>query len=91
VNDLSWLQSPDEKLCDGGHVGDDFDQLLDILGEPASAAEPGEGALDDPTWRQHIEALYVARALAAFLACGVAGVSGRGPSMLDRRFALPVS
>ena len=43
-------ESPDEELddsdCSHGSAG--FDQLLDILGEPAIAAEPGEGALDDP-------------------------------------------
>jgi hypothetical protein len=42
-------ESPDEELDDGdgSHGGAGFDQLLDILGEPTVAAEPGKGALDD--------------------------------------------
>ena len=43
-------ETPDEELDDGdrGHGGAGFDQRLDIFGEPTVAAEPGEGALDDP-------------------------------------------
>ena len=39
------------------------DQALEVLGEPAVAAEPGEGALDDPAAGQQVEAFGVARAL----------------------------
>ena len=43
-------ESLDEKLddCDSDHGGAGLDELFDVLGEPAVAAEPGEGALDDP-------------------------------------------
>ena len=42
--------SPEEELDDGdgSHGSAGLDQLLDNLGEPAVAAEPSEGALDDP-------------------------------------------
>ena len=40
--------------CPGGRA---FDGALEVLGEAAAAAEPGEGALDHPTPRQDDEAL----------------------------------
>ena len=49
-------------MTNSGHRGAEFDQLLDILGEPAIAAEPGEGSLDDPASRQQVESRGVARA-----------------------------
>ena len=57
-------ESPDEELDDSDscHGGAGFDQLLDILGEPTVAAEPGKGALDDPAPGRQVEPLGIARA-----------------------------
>jgi hypothetical protein len=33
-----------------------FDRALEVLGEAAAAAEPGEGALDEPATREDDEA-----------------------------------
>ena len=45
------------------HGGRRVDQPLEVLGQATVAAEPSEGALDDPTTRQEVEALGIARAL----------------------------
>ena len=44
----------------GGCAGDGG---LEVLGETATAAEPGEGALDDPSSRQELEAFDAGRTL----------------------------
>jgi hypothetical protein len=46
-----------------GYEGSErFGEVLVVLGQTAVAAEPGEGSLDDPSARQHDEALPVVRA-----------------------------
>jgi hypothetical protein len=53
---------PPEGQLDGseGDESDEgFGEVLEILGEAPVAHEPGKGALDHPTTRQHDEALYV--------------------------------
>src|SRR4051812_36792465 len=56
-------QPAHEQLDDGddGHGGRGVDQALEVLGEAAVAAEPGEGALDHPAPWQQVEAGGVAR------------------------------
>ena len=44
------LDVGDEDPCDSG-----FDELFEILGEPAIASQPCEGALHDPTARDDFE------------------------------------
>jgi len=41
-------ENPSNGACDGS---------LEVLGEPATSVEPGEGSLDDPSTRQDLEAL----------------------------------
>src|SRR4051812_16790943 len=48
---------------DDGHGGRGVDQALEVFGEAAVAAEPGEGALGHPAPRQQVEAGGIARAL----------------------------
>jgi hypothetical protein len=36
-----------------------FSKVIEILGKPSVAPDPGEGALNDPAARQHDEALHV--------------------------------
>src|SRR4051794_711399 len=48
---------------DDGHGGRGVDQALEVLGEAAVAAEPGEGALDHPAPWQQVEAGGVTRPL----------------------------
>jgi len=43
-----------------------FGEVLIVLGEPAVAAEPREGSLDDPSTGLHDEAFHVIRALDDF-------------------------
>ena len=38
-------------------------QIFEVLGEPAAAAEPGEGAFDNPTLGQYSKALRLIGAL----------------------------
>src|SRR5918994_4274098 len=59
----SACQAADEELDDGddGHRGRDLDQPLEVLGEAAVAAEPGEAALDHPAPWQDLEAAEVRR------------------------------
>ena len=45
---------------DGNHGGGRLGQALEVLGEPAIAAQPGEAALDHPALGQEHEALGVA-------------------------------
>ena len=56
---IAWLcDAPDEELdgSDEQPCGCRGDGLLEVLGETAVAIEPCEGALDDPTARQKLEA-----------------------------------
>ncbi len=60
----SGCEPPDEELDegDGSHGGAGLDQFFDILGGSAVAAEPSEGAFDDPALGQQMESLGVALA-----------------------------
>ena len=56
---ISWPCETSEGELDGGDFepGEGgFGAGLEVLGEPPRAAEPGEGAFDDPAAGQHVEA-----------------------------------
>ena len=44
---------------EGHEGGQGFGEVLEILGKPPVAPEPGEGALDHPAERQHDKAFHV--------------------------------
>jgi hypothetical protein len=51
--------------------------VLDVLGEPAAAVQPAEGALDDPPFRQHLEAGHTVGALDDLQLPAAEGAHGR--------------
>ena len=63
-NDLTWVLRDQATGAEnmGNEGGQGFGEVLEILGETPVSSEPGEGALDYPTARQHDEALFAAYA-----------------------------
>ena len=85
--------------CDGDEGCERIGQVLEILGEPAVASQPGEGSFDHPALWQHDEACHVIGAFDDFDAqtrnLGDGGidlmgmVAGIGPDQLEPREAVP--
>jgi hypothetical protein len=44
---------PNHREIDEGDDGSDM--ALEIAGQPAAMADPGQGSFDDPAFRQHLE------------------------------------
>jgi sRNA-binding protein len=60
TNTASAWQHPDTESGREGDEGEEgVGEVLEILGEAAVAAEPGEGSFNHPAARQHDEALHV--------------------------------
>jgi hypothetical protein len=62
---LDHGERPDSELAagEGNEGGQDFGEILEVLGETPVSAEPGEGALDHTAAGQDDEAFHIIAAL----------------------------